>query len=213
MIPPFDTLEHLKVLTESTENRIWSVNTDYQFIYFNHAYKNFFRIALGREPIIGEYCLPTEMPEDKRVELKEYYDRALKNEAVSVEVSVQLPTNEWRGIAITFNPIHQGNRVVGIVCVSHDITKIKKRKELLLLQNELLQEIVAISSHDTRRPLANILGIVQALHTIKIDNAEVLKYVGFLEQESKKLDIVIHKICEMVAHYDFERYIKENELG
>src|SRR5690606_29381899 len=50
-----------------------------------------------------------------------------------------------------------------ILSISRDITDRKLAEQKILLQNAKLREIARIQSHEIRRPLANILGIIDLL--------------------------------------------------
>jgi PAS domain S-box-containing protein len=62
-------------------------------------------------------------------------------------------------------------------------------------QNQMLQEIASISSHEIRRPVATILGLVNLLENPL--NREIISHIDLT---AKELDIVIHTIVEKTTH-------------
>jgi PAS domain S-box-containing protein len=76
----------------------------------------------------------------------------------------------------------------------------KRNQESIKEQNKMLQEIAAISSHDIRRPVATILGLVNLFDRNNLENPmnrEIVDHLGITAQE---LDGVIHTIVEKTVH-------------
>ena len=75
------------------------------------------------------------------------------------------------------------------------MTLVKKQQDFLLKQNETLRQIAWQQSHEVRRPVANILGLI---NLIKMDKAstqeEKEQYLNYLFQATQELDEIIHKI-------------------
>jgi PAS domain S-box-containing protein len=81
-------------------------------------------------------------------------------------------------------------RMVGAL---KDITKLRESANQILKQNERLQEIATINSHHIRKPLANVLGIINALRFAKDDQEELL---AMLESSGQELDAIVRSIAE-----------------
>jgi PAS domain S-box-containing protein len=75
-----------------------------------------------------------------------------------------------------------------------DITDRKLAQEEILGQNQRLREIAQISSHETRKPLASILGLVSLFDKIKLDSPLNREIIQYLEVTANELDQVIHEI-------------------
>jgi two-component system CheB/CheR fusion protein len=84
-----------------------------------------------------------------------------------------------------------------------DITEKKKKEIALEQQNKVLEEIAFIQSHEIRRPLANILGLVQLLdkEQLSAENAEIINY---LDKSAQELDEIIHKILNKTYTIQFD---------
>ncbi|GAB4109360.1 MAG: hypothetical protein OHK0057_22130 [Thermoflexibacter sp.] len=73
----------------------------------------------------------------------------------------------------TFQPLtDEQGQVEGFVHAAIDITERKKNEENIKKKNRLLEEIAWLQSHEIRRPVANVLGLI---HLIKMEN-EYEKY-------------------------------------
>ena len=76
----------------------------------------------------------------------------------------------------------------------------KKNQEHVNDQTSMLQEIAAISSHELRRPVATILGLVSLFDKGNPDNPLNNEIVGHLEITAQELDNVIHTIVKKTIY-------------
>ena len=72
----------------------------------------------------------------------------------------------------------------------------RRNEEHLAEQTRRLQEIAAISSHNIRRPVATILGLVNLFDRKNLSNPLNIEIVQHLETTASELDDVIHVIVE-----------------
>ena len=77
-----------------------------------------------------------------------------------------------------------------------DITDKKKDRQEILAQNKRLREIAHISSHETRKPLASILGLVNLFDKENLANPLNKEIVHYLDITANELDTVIHNIVK-----------------
>ncbi|WP_207429043.1 PAS domain-containing protein [Pedobacter sp. SYSU D00535] len=92
-------------------------------------------------------------------------------------------------------------RMVGSM---QDITQLKKKEREALLQNARLQEIAVMNSHLVRKPVANILGIIQLLRTA--GPAELNELIPLLEACGEELDQVVKEINNK-SNLDYKKRI------
>jgi GAF domain-containing protein len=83
----------------------------------------------------------------------------------------------------------------------------KKNQEHVQNQHTLLQEIASISSHDIRRPVATLLGLVSLFDKANTDTLLNKEIISHIENTAKELDSVIHTIVEKTI------YLKNEEQG
>jgi PAS domain S-box-containing protein len=72
----------------------------------------------------------------------------------------------------------------------------KRNQDHIIDQNKRLQEIATISSHEIRRPVATILGLVNLFDHEYISNSMNKEILAHLDSTAKELDSVIHTIVE-----------------
>ncbi|HEY8781669.1 MAG TPA: PAS domain S-box protein [Mucilaginibacter sp.] len=80
----------------------------------------------------------------------------------------------------------------------------KKNQDHVKNQNLILQEIASISSHEIRRPVATILGLVNLFDPDKLDNPLNKEIMNHLELTARELDGVIHTIVEKTIYLKSE---------
>ncbi|MFN3316944.1 MAG: histidine kinase dimerization/phospho-acceptor domain-containing protein, partial [Raineya sp.] len=69
----------------------------------------------------------------------------------------------------------------------------KLKEKVVENQNKVLEDIAFIQSHEVRRPVANILGLISLLdkNNLSEEQAQIIEY---LEKSTQDLDEIIHKI-------------------
>lgn len=72
----------------------------------------------------------------------------------------------------------------------------KRNEENILDQNDRLHAIASISSHELRRPVATILGLVNLFDRDDMQNPMNKEIIGHLNTSTQELDDVIHNIVE-----------------
>jgi len=89
-----------------------------------------------------------------------------------------------RGYVI-FNAAGEPARMIGAM---QDIDKQKRFEQQLLSQNEQLKEIAWINSHQVRRPLSNILGLISLIRDSSVQDDDVRQLIELLAVSSKELN-------------------------
>ncbi|MBU1373354.1 MAG: PAS domain-containing protein [Bacteroidetes bacterium] len=91
-----------------------------------------------------------------------------------------------------------------------DVNDLKLRELSIIQQNEKLKEIAQISSHDLRRPVTSILGLISLFdQENQSDNAQVIEYLAYA---TKELDEVIHTIVAKTLEADHTIYLKNAKI-
>ncbi len=94
-------------------------------------------------------------------------------------------------------------RTANILCV---LIENKKNQDHVKDQNLRLQEIASISSHDLRRPVATILGLVNLFDRQDTDNPMNKEIINHLDSTARELDEVIHSIVEKTVYLKGEGF-------
>lgn len=89
-----------------------------------------------------------------------------------------------RGYMI-FDEAGEPVRMIGAL---QDIDKQKNYEQQLLSQNDQLKEIAWLNSHQVRRPLSNIMGLISLIKEPSNAQEEILQFVDLLAVSAKELD-------------------------
>jgi PAS domain-containing protein len=74
----------------------------------------------------------------------------------------------WREIKLT--PIrNNSNEIIGVALNSADISKRKQHEKQIAVQNEALTRIAIIQSHELRRPVASLMGMMSLIKMEELD--------------------------------------------
>jgi PAS domain S-box-containing protein len=76
----------------------------------------------------------------------------------------------------------------------------KRTQDHVKDQNKRLQEIASISSHEIRRPVATILGLVDLFDRDNLNNPMNKEIINHIDFTAKELDEVIHTIVEKTIY-------------
>jgi len=193
------TKNSLEALINNTEDQIWSVDKETRYVYMNKAYRHKIAYLTGEEPQEGEFSyLHNGFNVESINEWAQYYQRALDGERYSiVSQNVDPLTKRTLSFEVSFNPIYKGkNQISGVGCFGRNITERLEIEKALTDQNERLRNIASLSSHELRRPVASLLGLMNILdheNFFNPDNKEIIKHLITIGNE---IDGVIRQIVD-----------------
>jgi signal transduction histidine kinase len=120
------------------------------------------------------------------------YQVALTGTTVKYEREVKY-LNETIWWFVTFEPgYNQEGEIIGISYNAYDITERKLHEQQIMAQNNSLKNIAHIQSHELRRPVASILGLMELF---KSNNYQATKEeLLMMEYAAKELDDKIRNI-------------------
>lgn len=183
----------LQAIFDSSNDTHILVNKSLQILAFNKAADGFCIAEHGKRLQTGAYVTDFVAPEIVEP-MTRHFKKAFTGETVRREWNV-CPGREpecWKDL--TFMPITGPNGdIIGVAMNSIDITERKMQEDHINIQNAALTRIAIIQSHELRRPVASLLGIMAL---IKLEqNKSSNDYLEMLEYTVNELD---QKICEIV---------------
>jgi len=104
----------------------------------------------------------------------------------------------------TKSPIVDGEKNINaFIGISKDISENKIVHKKLVKQNNQFRQIARLQSHAVRRPLANMLGLIDLIqyYSDKNEQEEVLYMISLLKQSSEDLDDIIRRIVLKAGVY------------
>ena len=190
---------NLEALINNTTDKIWSVDTEGRYVYMNNAYIEQTKAITGIAPKRGKYSYKNMgYPQHIIDEWMAYYKRALQNETYTVIIEgINGNTKQPAFYEVNFNPIYAGNgEIKGVGCFAHDITARLKTEHEVLGQNKRLRNIAALSSHELRRPVASLLGLINLIDMENLQNPDNKQIFKYLQVVSTEIDDVIRLIVD-----------------
>lgn len=204
----------IKAISKNAQLSIWVVDHEMNFTFYNENFEKFYRKNTNSTVSKGDKADFSLFQGKVAENMLSNYKKAYQGEWFSEQITIRVSKHQWAIFEVFFNPIiDENNKPNGIVCIANDISENKRQKEVLTVQNQLLKEIVYVSSHETRLPIANILGISDILSSQPIADEETKMYIGSLNKESSKLDEVVRKIVHLITIYDLQEFMNEEKLS
>jgi len=98
----------------------------------------------------------------------------------------------------------ESGKIISLIGTNRDITDDVLVQEKIKTQNKILREIAFSQSHEVRRPLANILGVIEVLRTSgAINDLEIFEH---LAESANQLDMQIRNIVNKTNSIDDEAF-------
>lgn len=180
-------LKHQNIEKESILNSmitgVIGINIDHNVLYINPIAEQWFNIDLDQ--VKGKNILDAIRSSK--------LDNAL---AQSIENGIEhfedlIIQDRDRYYKIYINLTKYEHKVNGAVIVIQDITDQKS-------YNDMRTQFVANVSHELKTPLTSILGFVETLKMVDIDDVETKnKFLGIIEKESKRLQNLINDLLSI----------------
>jgi PAS domain S-box-containing protein len=186
----FVSEQNLLAIINNTDDIIWSINKKGEIITANQSFRKRLSAITGKP-----YSSDLTMSLDAAVleTWKQFFERAFSGESYKVTMD-QVRDGEQFFEEINFNPIRsKSGEVIGISCFSRDITDIQLHLQKIEEQNLRLKQIAWTQSHEVRKPLANILGLIELLqfHPSTQDRRQLISHI---ETAAVELDTIVNKI-------------------
>ena len=127
-----------------------------------------------------------------------YYQRALEGERYTIiNESTDRLTGQVLSFEISFNPIYKvKGEITGVGCFSRNITERLATENAIMDQNERLRHIASVTSHELRRPVASMLGLISIMDRESFFNPDNKDVIGHLLVVGNEIDDVIRLIID-----------------
>ena len=189
-----ETKNQLEAIINSSSDNILFVDTNNKVIFFNKAASNHF-LKLNNELLKHGENILHYIPKEKHETFKQSLVKMQGKKTFELEEEIIYPDGDKVWFYRKYYPIYnQKSEYIGYVLNSVNINRRKLFELKLSNQNEQLREIARMQSHELRRPLANILGLIYLLTEEHVDFAERTIFLSKLKYSAEELDDVIKKI-------------------
>jgi len=191
-----ETKNQMEAIINSSSDNIMFIDTNNKVVYFNKAASNHF-LKLSNKPLKQGENILHYIPKEKHEIFTQSLGKIQGKKTLEIEEEEIYPDGDKVWFYRKYYPIYnQRSEYIGYVLNSVNINKRKLFELKLFNQNEQLREIARIQSHELRRPLANILGLIYLLTEEHIDNTDRAIFFSKLKLSAEELDNVIKKITD-----------------
>ncbi len=182
----------LKAVFDSSKDIHILVGQDMQVLAYNRSAQNYIQQLYGRSISLGSHLLNIIDPAVFN-NVADHVKNAYNGMSSSVEWLSQEPGADPCWLEVSFEPVNNNHgRYIGVAINATDITAHKVNAQQISLQNEALQRIATIQSHELRRPVASIMGLMEVM---KLDENYVANsYHPMMEATINELDSKIRGI-------------------
>jgi PAS domain S-box-containing protein len=163
-----------------------------QVTWVNRAFENI--VGYKLEEIEGKK--PREFfngPETNLNAVEEIKQRKRKRETFAIDLVNHGKAGQPIWVTAEFTPMYDEGRYLGYIAVYTDISVKKAQEREIKYQNNMLRGVAWMASHELRRPVATILGL---LYLIKLaeDDKEKEELVALIDKCANELDEIVHQM-------------------
>ena len=194
--------EKFSKLVTNSSDVIAVVNENARFEYVSPACQG--TLGYQQEELVGT-CAFDYMPPDDRQNAMERFFEAIEDPSIepTIEFRFEHPHGGWTAIEARGRNLFDDEFIDGFVVNARDITELKEREQELKQQNEQLQNMRTVISHDLRSPLNVASGFID-LYRESGDEA-------YLEKIERSIDRMNVLLDQMLTLADNDTKIEETE--
>jgi PAS domain S-box-containing protein len=188
-----DELKRLANIVTRVNNMIIITDENNLITWINQAVEDrtgyHFREVAGKSPselFVG--------PETNMDLLNLITQRKKALEIFSIDIGCYTKSGDHFWVYGEFTPLFDDNYDhTGYIAVYNDISWRKQKEDEITRQNDKLKEVAWLSSHEIRRPLANIMGLANVMR-VASNMDEKVEIVESINLSAKELDKIVHEI-------------------
>lgn len=188
--------QRLDNILSSVNEIVWSSDAEtYELNYINKATLTIFGYESSYFYSDPKFLFKIISEEDHAAFLA-FIDKIKNTGSAELDYRIKTSTGEIRHM---YSSANLATSISGRQIIIGTITDMTSQKEYQLkieAQNRQLKEIAWIQSHDIRKPLANILGLIDLLKSNDVSKEELQDVFQKMDTEAQELDAKIHAIIQ-----------------
>ncbi len=182
----------LRAFFNNSESCHVLIGIDLQILDFNKSSMSFVNKQYQKKMRIGSNIM-NFVSESYKNNFTYCFSRAIKGKRTTKEVQVNYANGKSIWWNISFIPVKdEEGKITGVGCNASDITEIKRYIDEITLKNSSLAKIAYIHSHEYRKPVASIIGLMQLIASDK--NEPKKEYLQMMELAVRELDEKIKSV-------------------
>jgi len=193
-----DMDEHnLRAIVDSYVDWVWSFDKNFTLVTANKSYLEF-RQKLNLKPIeIGDkiYKNADEAAYSKWMPI---YERSLNGETINFEEKRNLNGEDYY-VEVYLSPVFNSKKeIIGCLGITRNITERKTAQFAIAGYTDKLEEFAFKTSHELRRPIANIMGMTNLLSANGLDVHEKQQAIDYIATSVKEVDEIVISMIELM---------------
>lgn len=192
-----EELKKLSLVAQKTYNSVIITDVEKKIIWVNEGFTRITKYTLeeviGKTPKIFQF-------EQTDMQVVALVNQSIeKQEPIRFEILNKGKFGDIYWLDVEIQPVFDNkNKLTGFMAIQTDITERKLREKQIQEQNETLKQIAFVQSHTLRRPIANILGLINLIKDEDKNTEMFDMYIQYLEKSAKETDEVIHQIVQQI---------------
>ncbi len=195
---------HLQSILDATYQAYLLIGVNHKVLKFNRVADQMVKRYFYKKIIEGDSILDY-VGEMNKEDFKDHFQRAFNGEKVLIQRPLNI--NEYQAyVDVQYLPAY--NKYGKIFAVAFVLTDITERKKAEEERQELLKNLANfafITSHNLRRPLANVLGLVSLFDTEDDDFNRML--IEKLKYSARELDKIIYDMNDLLKHKELKGFM------
>lgn len=168
------------------------IGFDWRYIYVNQSIVKQSKYS-SKEDLLG-YTMMEKYPGIENTELFKILRQCMSGRvAKNMENEFTFPDRSQGWFELRIQPVPKG-----IFILSMDISERKKAERAKEEHIRGLEEMIFMTSHKVRLPVAHILGIASLLDNSILSADEINKVAGYMKQSALSLDVFIKDLTLMI---------------
>jgi PAS domain S-box-containing protein len=186
--------QFLNLLVDSKTSFLIRIDVNGNYSFVNGQYIKTF--GYKAQELLGRHFSTTTLPEEAHL-CEEAFIKCINNPGKIIsllhkkpDVHGNLHDTEWEFISV----VNKYGTVCEIQGIGQDVTNHLKTEQELLKQNKRIRNMASLSSHELRRPVASMLGLINIMDRENPHNPENKQIMDYLQIVSTEIDEVIRTI-------------------
>jgi len=203
---------YLRSMVNSQSNYVIRSDQEGNYTFVNERFREKFYYLAPDGDFVGVPTSDTFLEEDHPAVYQMVMDCMQHPQKVNY-ITIRKPDGqggiiwtEWEFVGIQ----DEQGEVVEIQGIGQDITERLVNEQHIQQQNDIFKEIAWLSSHELRRPVANILGLIYLLRDTYPEEAE--QVIEMLSNSATDLDQLVQGIVEKAYEAELSAKVDLNEL-
>lgn len=183
-----------KAIFDSTQSSIFLIDVSYRILFFNKWASDGTKLLYNRELCLGDSMLEYRRDNDGEIfeDFKTNFECAIMTKSMVIsEREMHYPQMSF-WVRSEYTPVYDNSKLIGVLLNVQNISDLKKLEKQTALQRKQLADIAWSQSHETRQPVATMLGLLNILdkNSLTEDNQNIVR---MLLKTAERLDDVIHQ--------------------